>query len=185
MKTFQRYYMKKTEVATLANGCFWCTETIFKQLKGVVSVTPGYTGGTTTDVEYEGIHSRETGHAEAIQIIFNPEKISYEDLLDVFWHTHNPTTLNRQGADVGEEYRSAIFHHSDKQKKIAEESLKDFEKEGLYDDPVVTEITPASKFIPAEEYHHDFYKKHPDSLYCKFVIDPKLEEFWKRYKYLT
>ena len=177
--------MKKTEVATFANGCFWCTETIFKQLKGVQSVTPGYTGGDDTISSYEEVASGASGHAEAIQIEFDPSVITFEALLDVFWHTHNPTTLNRQGADVGTQYRSAIFYHSDEQKEIANKSLQAFEDEGLYDNSVVTEITKSGKFHPAEEYHHDFYKKNPNALYCKFVIDPKLEKFWKRYKHLT
>lgn len=177
--------MKKTEIATLANGCFWCTETLFLQLRGVVSVTPGYTGGTIGTPEYEEVARGATGHAEAIQIVFDPNVISFETLLDVFFHTHNPTTLNRQGADVGTQYRSAIFYHSPEQKEIAEKSLKAFEAEHLYNDPVVTEITQASAFYPAEKYHRDFYKKNPNALYCKFVIDPKLQAFWQRYKHLT
>lgn len=177
--------MKKTEIATLANGCFWCTETLFLQLRGVVSVTPGYTGGTIETPEYEEVARGATGHAEAIQIVFDPNVISFETLLDVFFHTHNPTTLNHQGADVGTQYRSAIFYHSPEQKEIAEKSLQAFEAEHLYNDPVVTEITQASTFYPAEEYHRDFYKKNPNALYCKFVIDPKLQAFWQRYKHLT
>lgn len=177
--------MIKTETATFANGCFWCTETIFKQLKVVSSVTPGYTGGTAEDAEYKDVSSGKSGHAEAIQIEFNPDVISYKVLLDVFWHTHNPTTLNRQGADVGTQYRSAIFYHSSEQKAAAETSKNELEAKGTYDDPIVTKIVAASKFYPAEEFHKDFYLKNTGSMYCRLVIDPKLEKFWKRYKHLT
>ncbi len=173
-----------TETAALANGCFWCTEAIFQQLKGIKSVVPGYSGGKRKNPNYEQVSTGVSGHAEAIQIIFDPSIISYETLLDVFWHTHNPTTLNRQGYDVGEEYRSAIFYHDEQQKKIAEKSLKQIEKEEVYSDPIVTEITQFEEFYPAENYHKDYYKKHSDAPYCKFVIVPKLEKFWKRYKHL-
>ncbi len=173
-----------TETATLANGCFWCTKALFQQLKGVLSVTPGYTGGHRENPNYEQVTTGVSGHAEAIQITFDPAVISYETLLDVFWHTHNPTTLNQQGYDVGAEYRSAIFYHDEKQKVIAKESLQNIEKEELYSDPIVTEITKFDIFYPAENYHKDYYKKHLDAPYCKFIIEPKLEKFWKRYKHL-
>lgn len=173
-----------TETATLANGCFWCTEALFQQLKGVISVTPGYTGGHRENPNYEQVATGVSGHAEAIQITFDPAVISYETLLDVFWHTHSPTTLNQQGYDVGTEYRSAIFYHDEKQKVIAKESLQNIEKEELYSDPIVTEITKFDIFYPAENYHKEYYKKHPDAPYCKFIIEPKLEKFWKRYKHL-
>lgn len=173
-----------TETATLANGCFWCTEALFQQLKGVISVTPGYTGGQRENPTYDQVATGVSGHAEAIQIIFDPATVNYETLLDVFWHTHNPTTLNKQGYDVGTEYRSAIFYHDEKQKEIAEKSLSTIEKEELYSDPIVTEITKFAVFYPAENYHKDYYKKNSDAPYCKFVIEPKLEKFWKRYKHL-
>ncbi len=173
------------ETATIANGCFWCTEAIFQQLKGVVSVTPGYSGGRRKNPSYEQVSTGVSGHAEAIQIEFDPTVISFKTLLDVFWHTHNPTTLNRQGYDVGTEYRSAIFYNSEEQKKTAEQSLQDFEKEGLYDKPVVTEITKFDAFYPAENYHKNFYKNNPNAPYCTFVIEPKLKKFWEKYKDLT
>ncbi|GIK83968.1 MAG: peptide methionine sulfoxide reductase MsrA [Patescibacteria group bacterium] len=173
-----------TETATFANGCFWCTEALFQQLKGVTSVIPGYTGGKRKNPTYEQVSTGVSGHAEAIQITFDPTIISYETLLDVFWHTHNPTTLNKQGFDVGTQYRSAIFYHDEKQKEIAEKSLQAIKKEGVYADPIVTEITQFDVFYPAENYHKDYYKKHPDAPYCTIVIKPKLEKFWKRYKHL-
>lgn len=174
--------MSKTETATLAGGCFWCTETIFKQLKGVTSVTPGYAGGKETDVSYEDVSSGDSGHAEAIQIVFDPDVISYETLLDVYWHTHNPTELNRQGADVGTQYRSEIFYHSEAQKLAARKTREALKNAKIYKKRIVTEITPYTTFVPAEEYHHDYYKKNPNSLYCTFVIDPKLKKFKERYK---
>jgi peptide-methionine (S)-S-oxide reductase len=136
-----------TEITTLANGCFWCTEAIFKRLKGVKSVLPGYAGGTVKNPSYDQVCTGKTGHAESTQIEFDPKVISFEKLLDIFWHTHNPTTLNRQGNDVGTQYRSAIFYHDKKQKEIAEKSKKDLEKEGVYKDSIVTEITPFKDFI--------------------------------------
>lgn len=173
------------ETATIANGCFWCTEAIFQQLKGVESVKPGYTGGKRQDPSYEQVSTGVSGHAEAIQIVFDPQVISFKTLLDVFWHTHNPTTLNKQGADIGTQYRSAIFYHDEKQKNVAKRSLADFKKEGLYDDPIVTEITKFDEFYEAEDYHKNYYKNNPDAAYCKVVIEPKLEKFWKKYKNLT
>lgn len=174
-----------TQTATIANGCFWCTQAIFQQLKGVDSVNPGYTGGHNNNPSYEQVGTGNSGHAEAIQIIFNPEVISYETLLDVFFHTHNPTTLNKQGADVGTQYRSEIFYHDDEQKEIAKQSLTDFKKEGIYPDPIVTQISKFNKFFIAEDYHNDYYKNNPEAGYCKAVIEPKLEKFWKKYKNLT
>jgi peptide-methionine (S)-S-oxide reductase len=174
-----------TQTATIANGCFWCTQAIFQQLKGVDSVKPGYTGGHNNNPSYEQVGTGNSGHAEAIQIIFNPEVISYETLLDVFFHTHNPTTLNKQGADAGTQYRSEIFYHDDEQKEIAKQSLTDFKKEGIYPDPIVTQISKFNKFFIAEDYHNDYYKNNPEAGYCKAVIEPKLEKFWKKYKNLT
>lgn len=173
------------EIATIANGCFWCTEAIFQQLKGVKSVTPGYTGGHRKNPSSQQVYAGVSGHAEAIQIEFEPQVVSYETLLDVFFHTHNPTTLNRQGADVGTQYRSAIFYHDETQKETAHAVLKNIEKEGIYSDPIVTEITKFDEFYPAEDYHKNFYKNNPNAPFCKFVIEPKLEKFWKKYKHLT
>lgn len=171
-----------TEIATLANGCFWCTEAIFQQLRGVSSVIPGFTGGQRKNPSYEQVTTGVSGHAEAIQITFDPSVISYENLLDVFWHTHNPTTLNRQNFDIGTEYRSAIFYHNEEQKNLAEKSRVAFEKEGLYKDPIVTEITPAKEFYPADDYHKNYYLNNSDAPYCQAIIRPKMEKFWQKYK---
>jgi peptide-methionine (S)-S-oxide reductase len=162
------------EVATLANGCFWCSEAIFKRLKGVQSVTPGYSGGKIERPSYDQVCTGKTGHAEAVQIEFDPKIISFEKILEIFWHTHDPTTLNRQGNDIGTQYRSAIFYHNQRQKEIAEKSKSDLEKEGTYKDAVVTEITPFSNFYAAEDYHMNYYDNNQDAAYCSFVIEPKL-----------
>lgn len=177
--------MNKTEVATLANGCFWCTEAIFQQLNGVNSVTPGYSGGKRKNPSYEQVSTGVSGHAEAIQIEFDPTIISYETLLDVFFHTHNPTTLNQQGNDVGTQYRSAIFYHDGTQKASAEKVLRAVAAEGIYSDPIVTEITKFESFYPAEDYHKNYYKNNKNAPYCQFVIEPKLEKFWEKYANLV
>lgn len=173
--------MEKTEIATLANGCFWCTEAVFKRLKGVISVIPGYSGGQRENPSYEQVSTGATGHAEAIQITFDPSIISFEKILDVFWHTHNPTTLNQQGNDIGTQYRSAIFYHDDKQKEIAEKSKKTFSQSRVYTDPIVTEIVPFTAFYEAENYHHDYYERNKNKPYCTFVINPKLQKLLKEY----
>jgi len=170
------------ETATLAGGCFWCTEAIFKRLKGVIRVTPGYTGGKFENPTYNQVASQTTGHAEAIQIIFDPKVISYEKLLEVFWHLHDPTTKNRQGADVGIAYRSAIFYHNVNQKQIAEASKKRLEKSNFYQSPVITEIVPFTKFYEAEESHQNFYEKNSYSPYCQIVIDPKIRKLLTEFK---
>jgi len=167
--------------ATFANGCFWCTEAIFARLSGVKSVVPGYSGGIVENPSYEQVCTGATGHAEVAQLEFDPNVISYEKLLDVFWHTHDPTTLNRQGNDVGTQYRSAIFHHNDEQKQIAEKSKKEFEDKHVFSDPIVTEIVPLIKFYPAEEYHKKYYDQNKNEPYCRFVIDPKVEKMLKQY----
>jgi peptide-methionine (S)-S-oxide reductase len=171
----------KTEMATLANGCFWCSEAIFKRLKGVKSVLPGYAGGLVKNPSYDQVCTGKTGHAEAIQIEFDPKVITFEKILDIFWHTHNPTTLNRQGNDIGTQYRSAVFFHDQKQKELAEKSKKELEKEGVYRDSVVTEITPFKNFYAAEDYHKNYYEKHQDAPYCSFVIDPKMHKLLQEY----
>ncbi|HET7147759.1 MAG TPA: peptide-methionine (S)-S-oxide reductase MsrA [Candidatus Nitrosopolaris sp.] len=171
-----------TEITTLANGCFWCTEAIFKRLKGVKSVLPGYAGGTVKNPSYDQVCTGRTGHAESTQIEFDPTVISFEKLLEIFWHTHNPTTLNRQGNDVGTQYRSEIFYHDKKQKEIAEKSKKELENDGLYKDPIVTEITPLKDFYVAEDYHKNYYEKHQDAPYCSFVIDPKIHKLLQQYR---
>ncbi|MFB5599925.1 MAG: peptide-methionine (S)-S-oxide reductase MsrA [Nitrososphaeraceae archaeon] len=175
--------MKNSEIelATLANGCFWCTEAIFKQIKGVKSILPGYTGGVIDNPSYEEVCTGKSGHAEAIQIEFDPKVTSFEKILDIFWNTHDPTTLNRQGNDVGTQYRSAIFYHNELQKEIAENSKRDIEDKNIYKDPIVTEIVPFKKFYVAEDYHKDYYNKHMDAPYCNFVIYPKLDKLYKKY----
>jgi peptide-methionine (S)-S-oxide reductase len=164
------------EIATLANGCFWCTEAIFKMVKGIGKIIPGYSGGITEKPSYHEVCSGTTGHAESIQLEYDPKIISFKKILDIFWLTHDPTTLNRQGNDVGTQYRSAIFYHDEKQKEIAEESKYDIEKAGVYKDAIVTEITPFKNFYPAEDYHKNYYENHKDDPYCNFVINPKLQK---------
>ncbi|MFC4740702.1 peptide-methionine (S)-S-oxide reductase MsrA [Flavobacterium ponti] len=170
------------EIATFAGGCFWCTEAVFLELKGVESVVSGYTGGTVKNPSYREVCNGTTGHAEAIQITYDPKLIAYEDLLEIFFSSHNPTTLNRQGADVGTQYRSEIFYHSEAQKKAAEEYIALIEKEKLYDDPIVTKISPAVVFYEAEDYHQDYYNQNKSQGYCQMVIAPKLEKLRKYYK---
>lgn len=170
------------EVATFAGGCFWCTEAIFQEVKGVENVVSGYTGGTIKNPAYREIGTGRTGHAEAVQITFNPTLVSYEDLLEIFFGTHDPTTLNRQGADVGTQYRSEIFYHSEAQKEKAEQYIKWIEKEQLYKNPIVTKVSPAKEFYNAEEYHQDYYSQNSQQGYCQMVIAPKLEKLRKYYK---
>jgi peptide-methionine (S)-S-oxide reductase len=171
----------KSEIATFANGCFWCSEAIFERLKGVKSVLPGYSGGIVENPSYDQVCTGKTGHAESIQIEFDPKVLPFEKILDIFWHTHDPTTLNRQGNDVGTQYRSAIFYHNQKQKEIAEKSKRDLEKEGVYKDSIVTEITPFREFYVAEDYHKNYYDNHQDAPYCNFIIDPKVRKLLMKY----
>jgi peptide-methionine (S)-S-oxide reductase len=170
-----------TEIATVANGCFWCSEAIFRRLKGVKSVLPGYAGGIVKNPSYDQVCTGKTRHAESIQIEFDPKVIPFEKILDIFWYTHDPTTLNRQGNDVGTQYRSAIFYHNQKQKEIAEKSKKELEKEGVYKDPIVTEITDFRDFYVAEDYHKNYYENHQDAPYCNFIIDPKVNKLLLKY----
>jgi len=169
------------EVATLAGGCFWCTEAIFTELRGVDKVVSGYAGGTVANPSYEQVCSGRTGHAEAIQITFDPKVISYGDLLHIFMTVHDPTTLNQQGADVGTQYRSAIFYHNDAQKKAAEKALADIAKEHIWPHPIVTEVTPYSNFYAAENYHQDYFARNPGQGYCAAVIAPKVIKFRQKY----
>lgn len=174
---------KDLSVATLAGGCFWCTEAVFKRLKGVVKVIPGYTGGKIKSPTYEQVSTGNSGHAEAIQIEFDPAIISYQKLLEVFWALHDPTTLNRQGGDVGTQYRSSIFYHNEDQKKTAEKSLKKAESSGMYKDKFVTEIAPIANFYPAEDYHMNYYEQNKNANpYCRIVIDPKITKLYKNFK---
>jgi len=172
----------ETEIATLANGCFWCTEAIFKKIKGVKNILPGYAGGTLKNPSYEQVCTGRSGHAESIQIEFDPNVITFEKILDIFWRSHDPTTLNRQGNDVGTQYRSAIFYHDERQKQIAEKSKTNLEKENVYKDPIVTEITHFTNFFVAEDYHIDYYEKHKDAPYCTFVINPKLHKLIQNHR---
>lgn len=175
---------KKYETATFGAGCYWCVEAIFQNLKGVVKVEPGFSGGTVKNPAYEEVCTGTTGHAEVAQITFDPKIISYSQLLDVFWHTHDPTTLNRQGEDIGTQYRSVIFYHNDEQKRIAEESKKKTDSSGLWDAPIVTEIVPFTEFYPAPDYHQNYYNNNSNKPYCSLVIAPKLKKFLKEYKNL-
>ncbi|MGN6493025.1 MAG: peptide-methionine (S)-S-oxide reductase MsrA [Agriterribacter sp.] len=170
------------EIATFGNGCFWCTEAIFQQLKGVSKVTSGYSGGHVENPTYEEVCSKTTGHAEAIQIEFDPAVITYDELLEVFWQTHDPTTLNRQGNDVGPQYRSVVFYHNETQKKKAEEYKAALDKSGAFSKPIVTFIEPFKNFYAAEDYHQNYFKLNGRAPYCQFVIKPKVEKFEKVFK---
>ena len=172
--------MNSTEMTTFGTGCFWCTEAIFKELEGVVSVMPGYAGGHTVNPGYKEVCSGETGHAECTQIVYDPSKISYDELLEVFFKVHDPTSLNRQGNDIGTQYRSVIFFHNDEQKRLAEKYKVELDRSGAYDKPIVTQIAPLEKFYPAENYHHDYYEYNKDkNPYCAVAVRPKLEKFRK------
>jgi len=170
------------EIITFGSGCFWCTEAVFQQLKGVTSVVSGYAGGHVENPSYEQVTTGRTGHAEVCQIQFDSEQISFEDLLEVFFNTHDPTTLNRQGNDVGTQYRSVIFYHNEEQKKIAERVKEELDKSGTWKNPVVTEIVPFEKFYKAEDYHQNYYRNNPNQGYCRLVIAPKLTKFEKVFK---
>ena len=167
------------EKATFGSGCFWCTEAIFEQLEGVQEVSSGYSGGSKLDPSYEEICSGATGHAEVTLITFDPKVVTFAELLEVFWEIHDPTTLNRQGADVGTQYRSVIFYHSEEQKRQAEFYKNKLEEEDVFTDAIVTEIVPAVRFYKAEEYHQDYYSKNSNQRYCQLVITPKVEKFKK------
>jgi len=175
----EKYINQNIEQATFGAGCFWCVEAVFEQLDGVIDVRSGYTGGTTENPTYEDICTGKTGHAEVIQIDFDPSLISYENLLDIFWKSHDPTTLNRQGADTGTQYRSAIFYHTEKQKETADNSKENVEKSDLYFDSIVTEITLLTKFYVAENDHQDYYRINQNAPYCQLVIKPKLDKLFK------
>ena len=172
----------KMEIATFGSGCFWCSEAIFEQLQGVETVESGYSGGKTVNPSYKDVCTGETGHAEVIQVTFNPEIISYKELLEVFWQTHDPTTINRQGADVGTQYRSVIFYHNDIQNEIAHQYLKKLDDARIYGKPIVTEISPIKIFYKAENYHQDYYNNNKFQSYCSITITPKLDKFKKVFK---
>ncbi|RZJ33544.1 MAG: peptide-methionine (S)-S-oxide reductase [Flavobacterium sp.] len=170
------------EVATFAGGCFWCTEAVFLEMDGVKSVVSGYIGGKTPNPTYKQVCTGETGHAEAIQITYDPKKVSFGDLLEIFFATHDPTTLNRQGNDVGTQYRSEIFYHNDAQKKLSEDYIALLNKENTFGKPVVTKVTPAPTFYPAEDYHQDYYNQNKEQSYCTYVITPKVEKVRQKFK---
>jgi peptide-methionine (S)-S-oxide reductase len=172
---------QKLETATLGAGCFWCVEAIYQRLDGVEKVESGYSGGTVKNPTYEQVCTGRTGHAEVIQVTFDPKKLSYKELLEVFFKTHDPTTLNKQGADAGTQYRSAIFYHSPEQQKIAEQVKRETDAAKIWDDPIVTEITPFSAFYKAEDYHQNYYNENSYQPYCMMVINPKLSKFKKEF----
>ena len=170
------------ELATFGSGCFWCTEAIFLDVEGVYNVQSGYTGGKVKNPTYREVCSGLTGHAEVIQLNYDPKKITYDELLEIFWKTHDPTTLNKQGADEGTQYRSVIYYHNDEQKQLAEHYKNKLDSEKIFNGPIVTEISPASVFYKAEDYHQNYYNLNQDQPYCSFVITPKLEKFRKVFK---
>jgi peptide-methionine (S)-S-oxide reductase len=173
--------MSNYEKATLAGGCFWCLEAVFDELRGVVSVESGYAGGHVENPSYRAVCTGMTGHAEVVQVTFDPEVLSYADLLRVFFTIHDPTTLNRQGADTGTQYRSAIFYHSEEQKRTAEEVIAELREQDVWDNPIVTEVAPFDKFYMAEDYHQEYYANNPNQPYCRVVIQPKVAKFRKHY----
>jgi peptide-methionine (S)-S-oxide reductase len=174
--------MKKTETIILGGGCFWCVEAVFDRVKGVESAISGYAGGIVADPSYEKVSSGKTGHAEVTQITFNPEVISLEDVLYIFFTVHDPTTLNRQGNDVGTQYRSIILYSDDSQKSISEKVIAEVESEKIYTGKVITELKPLEKFYPGEEYHQHYFEKNPDAAYCQIVIAPKVSKFRQKFQ---
>ena len=169
------------EVAILAGGCFWCLEAVFDDLKGVESVESGYMGGRTASPTYEQVCSGDTGHAEVVRLTFDPGVVSFKEILEVFFVIHDPTTLNRQGNDVGTQYRSAVFYHSAEQKSAAEQVIANLDSAGIYDDPIVTEVVPASQFYVAEDYHQEYFRRNPAQPYCAYVVRPKVAKFRKHF----
>lgn len=170
------------QIATFGSGCFWCTEAFFLKVNGVESVVSGYMGGKTKNPTYREVCTGLTDHAEVIQLKYDSKKISYEELLEIFWNTHDPTTLNRQGADEGTQYRSVVFYHNEAQKKLAEQYKAQLDKSGVFKNPIVTEITASAEFYPAEDYHQNYYAINPNQGYCQFVIRPKVEKFKKQFE---
>ena len=181
MKSYQES-ANRLKVATLASGCFWCTEAVFQEIKGVAKVEAGYSGGSILNPTYRQVTTGTTGHAEAVQIHFDPNIISFREMLEIFFGTHDPTTLNRQGADAGHQYRSAIFYHNEEQKSTAEDVIGELTTEKTFDSPIVTEIVPFKAFYKAEDYHKDYFKKHPDQPYCRVVISPKIAKLRKKFQ---
>lgn len=171
----------QTEIATLGGGCFWCVEAVFDDLRGVKDVVSGYMGGRVASPTYEQVCSGSTGHAEVVQVAFDPEEVSFREILEVFFTVHDPTTLNRQGADVGTQYRSVVFYHSPEQKEVVERVIEVLEAEKVWDDPIVTEVAPAEEFYPAEAYHQEYFANNPNQPYCQVVVAPKVSKFRKAY----
>jgi peptide-methionine (S)-S-oxide reductase len=171
----------KTDTATFGAGCFWCVEAVFQDLEGVISVASGYSGGKIKNPSYKEVCNGTTGHAEVCQIVYDPKKISFDELLQVFWKTHDPTTLNRQGNDSGTQYRSVIFYHSEEQKQLAEKYKAELNKSGAWDNPVITEISPYTAFYKAEDYHQNYFNQNGEEPYCRFVIQPKVDKFKKAF----
>lgn len=173
--------MANKEVATLGGGCFWCLEAVFEQLQGVASVKSGYSGGHVAAPSYREVCTGRTGHAEVVRVEFDPKEISYREVLEVFFGVHDPTQLNRQGPDVGTQYRSVIFYHSNEQKAVAEDLIAELGEEGIWDDPIVTEVSEFERFYPAEDYHDEYYRRNPEQPYCRAVISPKVAKFRERF----
>jgi peptide-methionine (S)-S-oxide reductase len=169
------------EIATLGGGCFWCLEAVFADLKGVEKVESGYSGGKVTDPTYRQVCSGTTGHAEVVQVTFNPQAIPFKEILEVFFSIHDPTTINRQGGDVGTQYRSAVYYRTPEQKAITEQVIKEVNASGIWDSPIVTEVAPFEKFYQAEDYHQEYFKNNPDQMYCQLVIAPKVVKFRKQF----
>jgi peptide-methionine (S)-S-oxide reductase len=172
---------KRLEMATLGGGCFWCLEAVFERLEGVEKVVSGYTGGRMPDPSYELVCSGLTGHAEVVQVTFDPSVLPYSELLEIFFAFHDPTTLNRQENDVGTQYRSAIYYHSSEQERAAREVIEQLRRDGIWDDPIVTEVTPLDRFYPAEEYHHQYFQRNPARMYCQAVVAPKVAKLRREY----
>ena len=179
-KQRQPHRSNSREVATLAGGCFWCLEATFKEVDGIEKVVSGYSGGTVSNPSYREVCTGATGHAEAVQLLFDPRSISFRQILEIFFTIHDPTTLNRQGADVGTQYRSAIFYHNVEQKAIAEQVMQELDTANVWGAPLVTEVTPFREFYPAEDYHQGYFERNPEQAYCRLVIAPKLEKFRKQ-----
>jgi peptide-methionine (S)-S-oxide reductase len=173
--------MRRQEVATLGGGCFWCLEAAFEEIAGILRIESGYAGGSVTNPTYEQVCSGTTGHAEVVRLTFDSSVISYRDILEIFFTIHDPTTLNRQGADAGTQYRSVIFYHDEEQREIAEKVIDELGRAGIYGNPIVTELSPAPEYFPAEAYHQQYYRSHPEQAYCQVVIEPKLAKLRKHY----
>lgn len=178
----QNEQKNSAEVATLGGGCFWCIEAAFQEIRGVINVESGYAGGTTASPTYEQVCTGTTGHAEVVQVTFDPNIISFKDILEVFFTAHDPTTLNIQGGDVGTQYRSIIFYHNERQRKIAEQIIQKFDAAKVWDDPIVTKVEPLKKFYKAEDYHRKYFDRHPEAAYCRIVIAPKIAKLRKKYR---